>query len=212
MNNGLFVTFEGIDYSGKSVQAKLLYEACRGKNRCLLLRDPGATEISEKIRTILLDKTNSEMSPWTELLLYEAARSQLVSEKILPEMALGGIVICDRFYDSTTAYQGYARGLDLAAVERANILGSCGLMPGITFLLDVEPKRALMRKKVSDCDDRLEAEGMGFQNKVRQGYLDIARKEAERIVVIDGHGRVDSIHKNICRIMNERFYNEITKV
>ncbi len=210
MKKGVFVTFEGIDYSGKSVQAELLHKACKTMNRSVFFRDPGATRISEQIRSILLDNSHQEMSSWTELLLYEAARAQLVAEKIQPELAMNTIVICDRFYDSTTAYQGHARGLDLPAVERANRLGSCGLDPDVTFLLDVEPRRALLRKKESDRDDRMEAEGLAFQNQVRRGYLEIADQYPMRIIVIDGHAEVASIHKKICRIFEKRFNIEIT--
>ncbi len=203
---GLFITFEGIDYSGKSLQCRMFCERLQKTKPVLALRDPGANRISEKIRAILLDKEMSEMAPITELLLYEAARSQMVSRQIKPALAENVTVVCDRFYDSTSAYQGYARGLDAQLVQQANRIGSCGLRPDHTFLLDIDPDRAYQRKKASGCEmDRIELEGRAFQTQVREGYLCVAREEPERISVIDGDAGADDIHQKIWSVFTRLF-------
>ncbi len=196
---GKFITFEGIDYSGKSVQAKQLLENLKLQNiPCTALRDPGATRISEKIRGILLDNDHNEMTKWTELLLYEAARAQMVEESIIPALKKGEIVVCDRFYDSTSAYQGFGRELDLEMVNRANSIGSVGLVPDLTFLIDIDVKSALERRlRVNEKADRLEAQGDAFQERVRKGYLAIAEQEAGRFRVINGDDSVGNIARDI---------------
>ncbi|MBN1561980.1 dTMP kinase [candidate division KSB1 bacterium] len=200
---GSFVTFEGIDACGKSTQIRLLHEFLR-KNEvdAICLRDPGTTAISESIRRILLDNKNSAMSSWTELLLYEAARAQLVEEEIRPALAKGAIVLCDRFYDSTTAYQGYGRGLDLDIVRRANEIGSVGLTPDLTFFLDIDPRLAVARKReIGIAEDRLEAEGVAFQEKVRHGFRELQKAEPQRVSFIDGHRAIETIQLEIQSIM-----------
>ena len=207
MSRGLFITFEGIDNSGKSVQVERFAGRLK-ESQVVVLRDPGATAISEKIRHILLDNDNYEMSAWTELLLYEAARAQMVEQLIKPALAKQSIVVCDRFYDSTTTYQGYGRGLNLKLVKQANKIGACGLTPDLTFIIDVEPEIALQRSRKNKTKaDRLESEGIQFQNRVRQGYLKIADEEKERIVVVNGHLSVEEIHKNIWAIFLQRIGN-----
>ncbi len=205
------ITFEGIDFSGKSLQAKLLSEKlCSVGCSVLQLRDPGATPISERIRSILLDKAHLEMSPWTELLLYEAARAQMVEQTIKPALKKGEWVICDRLYDSSTAYQGYGRQLDLGLVEQANIIGACGVVPDLTFLIDLDVRVALQRRQKSERNvDRLESEGIQFQERVRQGYLETAKEELDRIHVIAGDRSVDRIHEEIWQIVNKRFQREL---
>lgn len=205
------ITFEGIDFSGKSLQAKLLSEKlCSVGCSVLQLRDPGATPISERIRSILLDKAHLEMSPWTELLLYEAARAQMVEQTIKPALKKGEWVICDRLYDSSTAYQGYGRQLDLGLVEQANIIGACGVVPDLTFLIDLDVRVALQRRQKSKRNvDRLESEGIQFQERVRQGYLETAKEELDRIHVIAGDRSVDRIHEEIWQIVNKRFQREL---
>lgn len=201
---GLFITFEGVDACGKSTQAQLLYQFLRKNDREVIrLRDPGATPISEAIRAILLDNKNSAMSPWAELLLYEAARAQMVDESIKPALRAGKIVVSDRFYDSTTAYQGYARGLDLESVKRANGIGSVGLTPDITFVIDVDPKIAVERKiKLGEPADRMEAEGFAFQQKVRSGYQKIAESNPQRVKRVDGNRSVEIIQQEIRRLIS----------
>ena len=197
--SGVLITFEGIDYSGKSLQCRLLFERLQALQRDVLhLRDPGATRISEKIRAILLDRVHLEMAPTTELLLYEAARAQMVEEVIKPALAAGTIVLCDRLYDSTTAYQGFARGLDLTMVEQANRIGACGVVPNKTFLLDVDPAVAWQRKQQRGSEsDRIEQEGLAFQRQVRAGYLKVAEMEPDRLTVIDGARDIATIAADI---------------
>ncbi len=204
---GLFITFEGIDACGKSTQVELLYEFLR-KNvaKTIRLRDPGATPISEAVRSILLDRKNSAMSPWTELLLYEAARAQMVEESIRPALEKGAVVLCDRFYDSTTAYQGYARGLDIKVVAQANRIGAVGLTPDLTLLIDVDPQIAFDRKmKLGRPTDRMEAEGFSFQEKVRAGYLKIAAQEPDRVKLLDGGQSIAKIQQQVRRYLQPFF-------
>ena len=195
---GLFVTFEGIDGSGKSTQIKMLSDDLLKKNiSFVLIREPGGTSIGEKIRTILLDKENGKMDSRTELLLYEAARAQIVKERIRPELEAGKVVICDRFFDSTVAYQGYARGLALDDIHFLNNWSTAGLAPDITFLFDLDEEEAYRRRHGrSDEEDRLEAEGLAFMKKVRDGYLDLAKSE-KRMKVISAQQAPERIYEQI---------------
>ncbi len=183
---GLFVTFEGIDGSGKSTQVTSLRSSLEDKGiQVIVIREPGGTRIGEKIRSILLDKANTDMSSRTELMLYEAARSQIVDEVILPSLKEGKVVICDRFFDSTIAYQGYARGVDLESINLLNQFAAGGLQPDLTFLLDLPVKAALDRMLIRLGEkDRLELEGNEFMENVRSGYLAWAGKNV-RIVTLD---------------------------
>ncbi len=202
MTTGRLITIEGIDGAGKSVQAAELcrwLESVKGRP-AVILRDPGTAPVAEQIRGILLDPANGAISPWTELLLYEAARAQLVEECIKPALARGVVVICDRFYDSTTAYQGYGRQLDLAAVTMANRLGSCGLVPDLTILLDLDVPVALARK-ARVPPDRLEQEERAFHERVRRGYLEIARTEPGRVKVVQGDRAVEAIAADIRQLV-----------
>lgn len=185
---GTFITLEGVDGSGKSTQASLLVERLREQRReVVALREPGGTPISEKIRALLLDPENAEMADECELLLYEASRAQLVREVIEPALLRGAIVVCDRFYDSTHAYQHGGRGLSDALVSRANELGCCGLSPDVTLVLDIDPAAALARATAQGAD-RLEAEGLAFQQRVRKDYLALAQADPARVRVIDAAG------------------------
>ena len=198
MKTGHLITFEGIDFSGKSLQAKKLVQRLEHSGRTVeIFREPGGTTISEKIRHILLDPSHSEMHPLTELLLYSASRAQLVQEKILPYLTQGKIVICDRFADSSTAYQGYGRGILLEMVQKAHFLAIGELRPDITFLLDIDPEFAFRRKSKNRQLDRLESEKIEFYNRVRQGYLKIAAKEKVRFVVLDASLPPEEIQKKI---------------
>jgi dTMP kinase len=179
---GAFITFEGGEGVGKSTQLKLLaarLEAAGYELTCL--REPGGTAIGEAIRAILLDCANSAMSPHAELLLYEAARAQLVTELIEPALARGITVLCDRFTDSTFAYQGVARGLGIELVREANHLGSKGLVPNRTLVLLHDPHEALLRATSDEGADRLEAEGMDFHLKVLEGFALCAEAAPERV-------------------------------
>lgn len=185
---GTFITLEGVDGSGKSTQASLLVERLREQRReVVALREPGGTPVSEKIRALLLDPENAEMADECELLLYEASRAQLVREVIEPALLRGAIVVCDRFYDSTHAYQHGGRGLSDALVSRANELGCCGLSPDVTLVLDIDPAAALARATAQGAD-RLEAEGLAFQQRVRKDYLALAKADPARVRVIDAAG------------------------
>ncbi len=206
-NKGLLITFEGCDGSGKSTQASLFIGRLQQAGFPVTpLRDPGANAISERIRDILLDNKHGEMSAWTELLLYEAARAQMVTQQIVPALGENRIVVCDRFYDSTTAYQGHGRLLDLHLVSAANRIGSCGLVPDLTFIIDVEPQ--LIRKRVmrrQGGPDRIESAGLEFQERVRRGYLAIAAEEPLRALIIPGDRSIAEIQSHIWQLFVTRF-------
>jgi len=186
IDKGLFITFEGIDGCGKTTQVTALKNSLESKGtKVIVIREPGATLIGEKIRSILLDKANYGMSSETEVLLYEAARAQIVNEVIRPALRAGEVVICDRFYDSSVAYQGYARGLPLESIDFLNRFATGGLEPDLTFLLDLPAEAAWERMNDREgVHDRLEIEGLGFMEKVRAGYLELAGKHA-RIIKLD---------------------------
>ena len=205
MDKGLFITFEGIDGCGKSSQITRLAGYFDGNNiPYLLLREPGGTVVGEKIRNVLLDKKNDNMNPICELLLFEAARAQIVDEVIRPNIDKGTIVICDRFFDSTYAYQGHARGLGSEMVKSLNLIATAGLEPAITFLFDLDPAVALERRGVrGEADDRLEALGMAFQASVREGYLDLASK-TDRIVTVDASKTREEIFEVVKGAVEDR--------
>lgn len=184
---GLLITFEGIDGSGKTTQARHLVEHLRQQGLPVLaLREPGGTAIGESIRQILLAKSNTAMSMETELLLFAAARAQLVREVILPALATGQWVVCDRFFDSTTAYQGYGRGLDLGMIRNLNQVAAGPCRPDRTFLLDLSVPVAVDRlNRRPGQADRLDGEDQAFMQRTRQGYLTIARDEPDRFILID---------------------------
>lgn len=190
---GVFITLEGADGCGKSTQAELIACALEAAGKELVrLREPGGTPISEKIRALLLDPANAEMVPEAELMLYEASRAQLTREVIEPALARGAVVLCDRYYDSTYAYQAGGRGLDDALVRRANALGSCGRVPDRTLVFDLEPSVAYARATVGGAD-RMEAEGLAFQERVRAAYLRLAEQEPSRVRLVDASGEKDAV-------------------
>ncbi len=200
---GIFITIEGVEGSGKTTLAGMLRGYFVEDGREVVgVREPGGTELGERVRSILLSHTG-RIDPWAELLLYEACRAQVVEEVIRPSLERGMVVICDRFTDSTLAYQGYGRGLDLEAVESINRWVSKGIMPDITFLLDCPPEvgleRALGRinSTAGPREDRFEREDMDFHRRVREGYLKIARMEPERVRIIDATGDVESIYRKV---------------
>lgn len=193
----MFITFEGLDGSGKTTQAKLLADRLSREHRnVLVLREPGGTEVGEKIRTILLDRTLQGMTTISEFFLFSASRAQLVEEVIRPALAAGVVVVCDRFYDSSTAYQGWGRQLPLDAVEVINRCATGGLTPDLTFFLDLPVADVEKRINRLRGKDRMESIGQDFYSRVRQGYLEIAKKES-RFRVIDGRQDIDTIHEII---------------
>ena len=200
MRKGFFVSFEGIDGCGKTTQLLLLKKMLEEHGiSVLLIREPGGTKIGEKIRTILLDKNSTEMFMETELLLFEATRAQLVREVIRPALDNQMVVLCDRFFDASIAYQGFARGLDVEDIEKLNLFATGNLEPDITFLLDISSEEAMRRRAHrGDAADRLELEGKVFMDQVRNGYLYLAKKKA-RIVIIDANASENNIAKDIKR-------------
>ena len=206
---GKLITFEGIDGSGKSTQIRLL-EAEFGKLGISYktFREPGGTKLSEKIRAILLDKENIELYSNAESLLFAAARAQLTAEQIKPAITKGEFVICDRFTDSTIAYQGYGRGLNINNLELMNTIATDGLIPDITFILDIDPQKATERLKTVN-PDRMEAAGIDFFKKIRQGYCQIREQNQSRCIVINGEKPQKDISKEIHHIIMERFRKEL---
>ncbi len=194
---GIFITLEGADGCGKSTQAARLAARIEATGREVVrLREPGGTPISEKIRSLVLDPANAEMAPECELLLFEASRAQLVREVVQPAVARGAVVLCDRFYDSTYAYQAAGRSLDEGIIRRANALGSCGVDPDRTLVLDMDTDAALARA-TRDGADRMEAEGVAFQRRVREGYLRLAAEEPGRVRVIDAAGTLEEVEASL---------------
>ena len=205
----LFITFEGVEGSGKTTQIKRLKKYLGRKGiPCKVTREPGGCFISEKVRKILLDPNHHEMVPMAELLLYEAARAQPMKEVIKPFLKKGGVVLCDRFSDASLAYQGYGRRLDLKWIQRLNHLSSLGVRPDVTFLLDcpsdVGLKRAIQRNRTlkQEREERFEREEIEFHRRVRKGYLAIARKEPLRVKVIDTRKGEEKVFEKIQKIVD----------
>jgi len=182
--SGVFITIEGPDGCGKSTQADLLVEYLRSVGYIVVhTREPGGVSIAESFRKILLDPQNM-ITPLTELLLYSAARAQHTEELILPEVQHGKIVVCERYTDATLAYQGYGRGLSLKMISTLNKIASSGVKPDMTVYLDIDTAKGLENVKNRVSVDRLEAEGLKFHDKVRKGYLEIAREDPARVKVV----------------------------
>jgi dTMP kinase len=202
----MFITFEGLDFSGKTTQANLLVERLKQRgNDVVFLREPGGTKISEKIREILLDKQHLEMNERAELFLFSAARTQLVSEVILPALQRGRIVLCDRYDDSTTAYQGFGRGLNLDQIKTINAMATAGTTPDLTVLVDIDIDEITRRQKAAGISsDRMESSGHQFYEQVRAGYLTIASSEPKRFVVINGMRPMEEIHNEIWNVVQQR--------
>ena len=195
----MFISFEGIDFSGKSTQIELLKDYLVEHNKKVeILREPGGNEISEKVRRILLDNKHEKMFAEAELLLFSASRAQLVREKIRPYLEKGIYVISDRFHDSSTAYQGYGRGIPIEVVMKIHDLAIGDTIPDLTFFIDIPVGIANERKKKKTKIklDRIELADIEFYNRVRSGYLEIARRE-ERFKVIDGTQNIETIQNQI---------------
>jgi dTMP kinase len=200
----MFITFEGIDFCGKSTQVDLLKKYLISQNKTVeIIREPGGTEISEIVRSILLDKKHNHMKMETEIFLFSASRAQMVREKIQPSINKGFYVISDRFHDSTTAYQGYGRGIDLETVSHINKLAIDSTIPDITFIIDIPIFVANERKmkKSESSLDRMELSDNIFFERVRNGYLSIANNE-KRFRIIDGTKTIEEINKKIIEEIN----------
>ncbi len=206
----MFITLEGPEGSGKTTQAVLLAERLRRMGRAVVLtREPGGTPIGDQVRAVLHDPQNEEMDPWAEVLLYSASRAQLVSQVVLPALAAGKIVVCDRYYDSTLAYQGYGRGLDLAALWAITRLATRGLTPDLTLCLDIDPQRGLERRLLGGGEwNRLDGEALAFHRRVRAGYLELAGLEPERWVLVDAARSVDEVHQVLWAVVERRLSQE----
>ena len=200
-----FISFEGIDGSGKSTQATLFLDRLiqQGKEG-ILVREPGGTPISEAIRHVLLTKGNRQMVARTEALLMTASRSQLTKEVILPNLEQNRWVIADRYADSTLAYQGGGRELNLDWLQDLNKFATYDLEPNVTFVIDILPKEALRRR--GQTEDRIEEEGITFQKQVRRTYLELAKQYSDRIIVIDGHMDREIIQDNIWDEIKRRYF------
>ncbi|RME82094.1 MAG: dTMP kinase [Caldilineae bacterium] len=194
-----FITFEGIEGSGKTTQLKMLLTWLRTRfDRVLHTREPGGTAIGDEIRAILLDPAHTEMAPEAEILLFSAARAQIVRQVIRPHLEQGWIVVCDRFYDSTLAYQGYGHGLPLDALRQITHFATGGLKPDLTIYLDIEPEFGLRRKaKTPEEWNRMEAKELAFHRRVRAGYLALVEEEPERWYVVDARQPVQVVQEAI---------------
>lgn len=202
----MFITFEGPDGSGKSTQIKRLAERLRAEGRNVLLtREPGGTEIGEQIRHVLHDLKNKAMQPRAELLLYSAARAQLVGQVIQPHLAAGGLVLSDRYYDSTLAYQGYGHGLDLAALRAITAFATNGLRPDLTLLFDIEAETGLRRRQANAAEwNRLDDYALEFHARVRAGYLEMLAQEPARWVKLDAAQEIDTLSECVWQKVSER--------
>jgi dTMP kinase len=201
-----FLSFEGIEGSGKSTQTKLLADYLRDRgHKVINTVEPGGTDIGIKIRKLLLAPGN-KMDPLTELLLYYSSRAQLVREVIYPAILKDMVVVTDRFTDSTVAYQGYARGIDLAIIDSLNEIVVPDLKPYLTFLLDLDVEEGLRRNRNAQKEDRFELETIEFHNRVRNGFFQIAKAEPERIRIIDASRSTEDISREIVQIMEESWH------
>ncbi|MDC0882364.1 dTMP kinase [Candidatus Marinimicrobia bacterium] len=209
MTKNYFITFEGIDGSGKSTQAKILVEKLQSlKLETLFLREPGGTSISEEIRSVLLNNREDEMSSRSEALLMCASRAQLTKDIISPELKAGKWIVADRYADSTLAYQGGGRGLNLDWLIKLNQFATYGIEPDLTFYIDIEPEVGFQRRK-GLSSDRIESAGLDFQNDIRQKYLEIVDNFGDRCVIIDGNLSVDKISNYIWNVTRDRTLDEV---
>ena len=203
--NGKFITFEGSDGCGKSTQLSLLIDYLKENGvPHIFTREPGGGKISEAIRGILLSGKNTEMSDECEALLYAAARAQHIKDRVEPALQEGKLVVCDRYVDSSFAYQAYARGLGMEFVEKINAFALEGFLPDVTVFFDLSPKEAFARKKGADEDDRMELAGLAFHERVYEGYLDLAKKYPDRFVVINARKSIEEIASEVLTVLKEK--------
>ena len=213
----MFISFEGIEGSGKTTHAKHAVRFLQDKGHdCVITREPGGTRIGKKIRAILLDPLSKDMDPLTELLLYTADRAQHIKEYILPLLAEGKMVLCDRYYDATMAYQGFARGLDIGLIEKMHTLLFENLKPDLTLLLDLPPEVGLKRawKQINNgnrvsAETRFEEEKLSFHKRVRAGYLELSSLEPERFHVIDASKKEAEVREEIINILDAEIKGRI---
>jgi len=206
---GKFITFEGSEGCGKSTQSRLLYEYLRKQGYAVIyLREPGSTKFSEKIRAVLLDKKNNFITPISEMLLYMAARAQVVEEIIKPALSLGEIVICDRFLDSTLAYQGFGLGMDLEAISYIGKFVTGGINPDLTILLDLPVKKGFKYHKLDK--DRIEQRSVAYHLRVRKGYFKLARLQPQRIKILKADSDKVQIQKEIRSLVDKFLKRKLT--
>jgi len=207
----LFITFEGGEGCGKSTQSRRLFRRLQKLAvPALLIHEPGTTALGKKIRRLLKWSQGLNISPVAELMMFNAARAQLVEEVIKPALGKGTVIICDRYADSTTAYQGYGRGLDLGIVATANKPGTQGMVPDLTILMDIEAKTGLARKK-HDQRDRFQKEQLSFHRRVRDGYLKLAAAEPKRWLVIDAAKSKETIAESVWQKVSELLFEKREK-
>ncbi len=207
MAPGFFVTLEGPEGSGKTTQLPLLATWLEARGYSVLkTREPGGTSIGERIRDLLHDPAHIEMTPRAEILLYSASRAQLVAEVIRPALQAGKVVLCDRYFDSTYAYQGYGRGLPLDALREITQFATGGLMPDVTFYLDIEPEAGLRRRADAGEEmNRLDRETLAFHRRVREGYQALIAADPSRWVTIDARGSVEAVHARLQDAFDDSF-------
>lgn len=206
LKKGILITFEGPEGSGKSTQVRLLYRYLSQKHlKVLHLREPGSTKIGEEIRRILLDPKNKAMDTVCEMLLYQAARAQLVRQEILSALKEKKVVVLDRFLDATVSYQGYAAGLDINLIRRIGRLATCGIQPDLTILLDISAKQGLRR--VGERD-RIEKKPLSFHRRVRRGYLKLAKENPRRIKIVPLAKEVAATQAIIRKIVDRKLFCE----
>jgi dTMP kinase len=206
VDNSRFISFEGIDFSGKTTQIDILTKQLENRGETvLIMREPGGTNISERIRDILLDKNHDEMTDLCEVFLYSAARNQLINEKIIGELEKGNFVIADRYVDSTTAYQGFGRRIPMDLIRDINRAATGNLLPGITFILDIDPEQIFDRKRERNVEiDRLESSGDDFYDRVHKGYHKIAELDPIRVKLIDANQSIDQIKSDIWEFVSHK--------
>jgi dTMP kinase len=202
----VFITFEGPDGSGKTTQARLLADDLRQMGKQVVLtREPGGTPIGDQVRDVLHNPTNADMTPEAEFLLYSASRAQLVRQIVFPALVAGKWVISDRYFDSSLAYQGYARGLDIDTLWEITRFATGGLMPDLTLYLDIQPDQGLERRLLGGGEwNRMDREALAFHNRVRSGYLELAGREPHRWLIIDAAKPVDVLQSEIRSLIRER--------